>query len=91
LDNSVYTDNERSWMQASRLLVRFNIQTLYIPTIKKAHLLGPTKDDFGRKIPDISFECSKMYGWQTGCAIKMTCNEHDTCSNQVAQQWQSTE
>jgi hypothetical protein len=63
LDHSVYTDNERSRIQTSRLLVRFNTQTVHIPTIKKAHLLGPMKDDLGLKIPDISFECSKMYGW----------------------------
>jgi hypothetical protein len=52
------------YSRISRLLVRFNIRTMYILTKKSADFFKPMKDDLGITVASmycVPCECSKMY------------------------------
>jgi hypothetical protein len=64
--------------KVSRLLAKFNIQTVHIPA-KNFHLLRPAKDKLGLRtagIYGISCECGKVYVGQTGRTIEARLKEH---------------
>jgi hypothetical protein len=72
--------------KVSRLLAKFNIQTVHIPA-KNIHLLRPNKDKLGLKtagIYRIPCECGKVYVGQTGRTIEARLREHrrHDCLNQ---------
>jgi predicted GIY-YIG superfamily endonuclease len=72
--------------KVSRLVAKYNIQTVYIPA-KNIHLLRPVKDKLGLKaagIYCIPCECGKVYVGQTGRTIKARLKEHrrHVCLNQ---------
>jgi hypothetical protein len=72
--------------KVSRLLSKYNIQTVHIPA-KNIHLLRPVKDKLGLKdagIYCIPCECRKVCG-QTGHTIKARLKEHKrhVCLNQL--------
>jgi hypothetical protein len=55
---------QTTYSRISRLLVRFNIRTVYILTKKSADFLRPVKDDLGLRITTmycVPCECSKMF------------------------------
>jgi hypothetical protein len=73
--------------KVSRLLSKYNIQTVHIPA-KNIHLLRPVKDKLGLKatgIYCIPCECSKVYVGQTGRTIKARLKQHKrhVCLNQL--------
>jgi DNA-binding transcriptional MerR regulator len=62
----------------SRLLVKFNIQTVHIPA-KNIHLLRPVKDKLSLRtsgIYRIPCECGEVYVGQTGRTIEARFKEH---------------
>jgi hypothetical protein len=64
--------------KVSRLLAKFNIQTVHIPA-KNIPLLRPAKDKLGLKtagIYHIPCECGKVYMGQTGQTIEARLREH---------------
>jgi hypothetical protein len=64
--------------KVSRLLAKYNIQTVHIPA-KNIHLLRPVKDKLGLKaagIYRILCECGKVYVGQTGQTIEARPKEH---------------
>jgi len=72
--------------KVSRLLAKYNIQTVHIPA-KNIHLLRPVKDKLGLKaagIYRIPCECGKVYVGQTGWTIEARLKEHrrHVCLNQ---------
>jgi hypothetical protein len=72
--------------KVSRLLDKFNIQTVHIPA-KNIHLLSSVKDKLGLRtagIYCIPCECGKVYVGQTGRTIETRLKEHrrPVCLNQ---------
>jgi hypothetical protein len=64
--------------KVSRLLAKFNIQTVHIPA-KNIHLLRPVKDKLGLRtagIYRIPCECGKVYVGQTGRTVEARLKEH---------------
>jgi predicted GIY-YIG superfamily endonuclease len=63
----------------SRLLTKYNTETVHVPIKKNRQFLGTVKDDLGLKIPGvyrIPCECGKVYIGQTGRSIEARCKEH---------------
>jgi hypothetical protein len=64
--------------KVSRLLAKYNIQTIHIPA-KNIHLLRPVKDKLGLKdaaIYHIPCKCGKVYVGQSGQTIEARLKEH---------------
>jgi hypothetical protein len=67
---------QTSYDRVCRLLARFNIKAIHIPT--EHPLLKPVKDDLALWVPVYCILCegSKVYIRQMDCSSEMSYNEH---------------
>jgi len=75
-----YTRTQTTYGNMSRMLAKYNINSVTIPPKKISSYMPPTKDAPGLRTPGIykiPCECGKVYIGQSGRSVQLRIKEHE--------------